>query len=98
ALTSLTAFAVVLSADSQHVLRANFPDGTSLEIFTQTTGSSQIDPEGGMGIGPGIGSEDLVNRMVVDRANNVLFVYNLEASRGQSPGTMRIRISPISPA
>lgn len=51
-----------------------------------------------MGIGPGVGSQDLVNRMVVDRANNILFVHNLEASRGAVPGTVRIRIEPISPA
>jgi len=34
----------------------------------------------------------------VDRANNILFVYNLEASRGASPGTVKIRIEPISAA
>jgi hypothetical protein len=95
---SLTVLAAVLHADSQHILRASFPDGTGLEIFTQTTGSSQIDPEGGMGIGPGVGSQDLVNRVVVDRADNILFVYNLEASRGASPGTVKIRIEPISAA
>src|SRR6266478_2349863 len=98
ALVSLTALAAVLHADSQHILRASFPDGTGLEIFTQTTGSSQIDSEGGMGIGPGVGSQDLVNRVVVNRANNILFVYNLEASRGASPGTVKIRIEPISAA
>ena len=51
ALVSLTALAAVLHADSQHILRASFPDGTGLEIFTQTTGSSQIDSKGEMGIG-----------------------------------------------
>jgi hypothetical protein len=98
ALVSLIALPAVVNADSQHILRASFPDGTGLEIFTETTGSSQIDSEGGMGIGPGIGSQDLVNRVVVDRANNILFVYNLEASRGASPGTVKIRIEPISAA
>jgi hypothetical protein len=34
----------------------------------------------------------------VDRANTILFVYNLEASRGASPGTVKIRIEPISAA
>ena len=33
ALVSLTALAAVLHADSQHILRASFPDGTGLEIF-----------------------------------------------------------------
>jgi hypothetical protein len=34
----------------------------------------------------------------VDRANNILFVYNLEASRGKSPDTVMNRIEPISAA
>ena len=98
ALVSLTAWAGVLYAESQHILHASFPDGSGLEIFTETTGSSQIDSLGEMGIGPGVGSQDLVNRVVLDRANNILFVYNLEASRGASPGTVKIRIEPISAA
>jgi hypothetical protein len=94
----ITASAAVLHADSQHILHASFPDGTGLEIFTQTSGSSQIDSVGEMGIGPGVGFHDLVNRVVVDRAGNILFVYNLEASQGASPGTVKIRILPISAA
>jgi hypothetical protein len=39
-----------------------------------------------------------VNRVVRDRANNILFVYNLEASRGARPDTVKIRIEPISAA
>jgi hypothetical protein len=92
------ALATVLRADSQHVLRASFPDGTGLEIFTETTGSSQIDIGGEMGIGPGVGHKDLVNRIVTDSAHNILFVYNLEASHGASPNTVMIRIEPISAA
>src|SRR5262245_58916561 len=95
---ALLLFPGLLCADSQHILRASFPDGTGLEIFTETTGSTQIDSKGAMGIGPGVGTQDLVNRVVVDQANNILFVYNLEASRGASPGTVKIRIEPISPA
>jgi hypothetical protein len=94
----LTVLGAVLRADSPYILRASFPDGTGLEIFSETTGSSRIDSGGEAGIGPGVGSQDLVNRVVVDRANNILFVYNLEASRGASPGTVRIRIEPISAA
>jgi hypothetical protein len=94
----LTALGPVLHADSPYILHASFPDGTGLEIFTETTGSSQIAPEGEMGIGPGVGSQDLVNRIVLDRANNILFAYNLEASRGASQGTVKIRIEPISAA
>ena len=98
ALVSLGAFAALLHADSQYILRASFPDGTGLEIFAETTGSTQIASMGEMGIGPGVGSQDLVNRVVLDRAKNILFVYNLEASRGASPGTVKIRIEPISAA
>lgn len=98
ALVSITALAGVLHADSHYILHASFPDGTGLEIFTETTGSSQINSIGEMGIGPGAGSQDLVNRVVIDSANNILFVYNLEASRGASPGTVKIRIEPISAA
>jgi hypothetical protein len=97
-LVFLTAFARMGHADSQHILRASFPDGTGLEIFTETTGSSQIDPGGEMGIGPGIGSQDLVNRAVLDRADNIVFAYNLEASRGVSPDTVKVRILPLSAA
>jgi len=39
-----------------------------------------------------------VNRIVVDRENNILFAYNLEASRGAKPDTVMIRIEPISVA
>jgi hypothetical protein len=92
------ALASVLRADSQHILRASFPDGTGLEIFTETTGSSPIDIGGEMGIGPGVGHQDLVNRIVTDSAHNILFVYNLEASHGASLNTVMIRIEPISAA
>jgi hypothetical protein len=97
-LASFTAFVPSLHADSRHVLHASFPDGTGLEIFSETTGSSQINSTGMMGIGPGPGSEDLVNRLVVDSANNILYAYNLEASRGATPDTVKIRIEPIGPA
>jgi hypothetical protein len=38
-----------------------------------------------------------VDRFVVDRANNVLFAYNLEASRGANKDTVMIRIEPLNP-
>lgn len=97
-LMSLSLLAMALHADPQKVLRASFPDGTGLEIFTETTGSSPIDSRGVMGIGPGTGSHDLVNRVVIDRDNNILFAYNLEASRGTTPNTVMIRIAPLSSA
>jgi hypothetical protein len=87
-----------LYADPPRILHASCPDGTALEILTQTTGSSPIDPRGEMGIGPGAGPQDMVNRVVIDRAGNILFAYNLEASHGAAAGTVKIRIEPISPA
>jgi hypothetical protein len=93
-----TGLASLLRADSHHILHASFSDGTGVEIFTETTGSSPIDFEGEMGIGPGAGSQDLVNRVVRDREDHILFAYNLEASRGAVPNTVMIRIEPISAA
>jgi hypothetical protein len=93
-----TALAAVLRAGSPYILHASFPDGTGLEIFSEATGSSQINAGGEMGIGPGAGTQDLVNRVVKDREDNILFAYNLEASRGATPGTVMIRILPISEA
>jgi len=98
ALLIATALATLLRADSHHILHASFSDGTGVEIFTETTGSSPIDFEGEMGIGPGVGSQDLVNRVVRDREDHILFAYNLEASRGMAPNTVMIRIEPISAA
>jgi len=90
--------AAVLQAEPAYVLHASFPDGTGLEILTQTTGSSPIVPQGEMGIGPGVGSQDLVHRLVIDNTGTILFAYNVEASRGTSAGTVKIRIEPISAA
>jgi len=87
----LAVLAAVLHADGPRIMHASFPDGTGLEIFTETTGSTQIDSEGSMGI-----FQDVVNRMVIDRANNVLFAYNLEASRGTDKDTVMVRIMPFS--
>ncbi len=75
--------------------QAWFPDGTGLEVYTESTGSTK-PLSGATGIGPGIGSKDLVFREVVDTANNVRFAYNLEASRGAVAGTVAIRIEPLT--
>lgn len=95
----LTTLATLLPADSRYVLRASFPDGTGLEIYTETTGSSHIDLGGAMGTGRGDGSHDnLVKRFVVDRSNNVLFLYSVEVSRGANPYSVMIRILPTGGA
>jgi hypothetical protein len=88
----------VLSAQPANRVLAQFPDGTAVEIYSESTGSTQLSSNGIIGIGPGWGKRDMVNRMVTDRGGNVLFAYNLEASHGASPDTVSIRIDPLSPA
>jgi hypothetical protein len=76
-----------------------FPDGTGLEIYTESTGPVRASSAGQIGIGPGgRPTQDLVNHVVVDNGNTILFAYNLEASHGAEPGTVAIRILPISAA
>jgi hypothetical protein len=87
-----------LSAQSADRVLAYFFDGTAVEIHSEATGSTPLSSLGSIGIGPGVGKQDLVNRVVVDRDNNVLFAYNLEAARGASPDVVAIRIEPLSPA
>ena len=79
-------------------MQAWFRDGTGIEIHTESTGPTKISSSGQIGIGPGDGSEDLINRVVIDSAGNFLFAYNLEGSRGKSLDTVTIRIEPISAA
>lgn len=92
------AVAGALQAQQVNRARAWFPDGTGLEIHTETTGSTGTNSAGEIGIGRGRGSRDVVNRVVIDGGNNILFAYNLEGSRGVEPGTMSIRIEPIGAA
>jgi len=97
ALAAIAVLATVMHAARPYTMRAWFPDGTGLEIFTETSGASELEVQSGLGIGPGV-THDLVNRVVVDRNNNILFAYNIEASRGARPDTVLIRIEPISAA
>ncbi len=89
ALLSLVLFATSLQAR----VRAHFPDGTAIEIFTQTTGSTKIEPAGMVGL-----MNDIVHRLIVGENDNVLFGYLLHASRGANPNTVAISIEPISAA
>src|SRR4051812_45629710 len=87
----------LLPAQPASKYQAWFPDGTGLEIYSESTGSTKPNT-GAIGIGPGTGSQELVNRVVVDSGNNIVFAYNLEASRGIRQDTVVIRIEPISTA
>jgi hypothetical protein len=75
---------------------AIFPDGTEVEIYSAATGSTQLSAQGLIGLGQ-VNKQNLVNRVVVDRDNNGLFAYNLEASHGASPDAVIIRIDPLNP-
>src|SRR5262249_4144011 len=77
--------------------RAWFPDGAGLEIHTESTGSTPINTMGSLGIRQASASPELVNRPVVDRANSLLFISNLGASKVSMPGTVLIRVEPINP-
>ena len=90
--------AATLPAQTVVPALANFPDGTAVEIHSEATGPAQLSSHGSVGIGPGIGKQDMVHRVVTDSANNVLFAYILEASRGASPDTVMIRIDPLTAA
>lgn len=79
-----------LDAQRSDRARAWFPDGTGLEIHTETTGNTGSNSAGEIGI-----AWDRVNRVVIDKQNRILFAYNLEASRGTRSGTVTIRIEPI---
>ena len=70
-----------------------FPDGTGLEIYAESTGSTEIKAAAG-----GITSErgvDRVFRLVGDRDNNAIFGYFLEAYRNTQTDTTVIRILPL---
>jgi hypothetical protein len=98
--TLLIVTAAILPAQSSDRDRAHalFLDGTQLEIYTDSTGSTKPSTIGAIGIGPAYGNRDMVNRIVVDTGNNILFAYNIEATRGAVPNTVLIRILPLSPA
>lgn len=98
AATLAMAAPAMLRAQLNDRVLAQFPDGTRVEIHSESTGATQPSPHGVIGIGPGVGKQDLVNRVVVDSGNNELFAYNFEASRGASPDTVVIRIEPLSAA
>jgi hypothetical protein len=90
---TLALLSLVLCATSLHArVRAHFPDGTAIEIFTQTTGATRIEPSGGAGLMDG----DIVHRFILDEDHHVLFGYLLHASRGVSPNTVAISIEPMS--
>lgn len=98
-LSAVAGIAGALRAQSAYTSRAWFPDGTGLEIYSESTGSTQASPGGSIGIGPqaGAGSRDVVNRCVLDNGQNILFAYDVEASQGAAPGTVVIRVEPITP-
>jgi hypothetical protein len=83
----------VMGEDRSNAIDAWFPDGTGLEIYAESTASTQIKAAAG-----GITSErgiDRVFRLVGDRDNNLIFGYFLEAYRNTQTDTTVIRILPL---
>lgn len=83
----------VMGGEHSNALDTWFPDGTGLEIYAESTGSTQINAAAG-----GITSErgvDRVFRLVGDRDNNAIFGYFLEAYRNTQTDTTVIRILPL---
>jgi hypothetical protein len=89
------ALAGLIQAEPPHTAVAWFPDGAGLEIYTESTGRTQLNGEIGIGPGPRP-KQDIVDRVVYDNAKNILFAYNLEASRGAYPDSVTIRILPLT--
>src|SRR5665213_2138559 len=95
----LIAFAATAGAQSPEkpgAVRSWFPDGTGLEIYTESTGGTsarsveQASRTGEIGI-----AHDRVNRVILDREKNMLFGYNLEAHRSPTSDAVFIRIEPL---
>ncbi len=78
---ALVVLATALYAAPVHTLRARgLRTRTGLEIYTETGGSPEIDPQGIIGLSGG--SKYMANRIVVDRTTTtVLFAYSFRASR-----------------
>jgi hypothetical protein len=82
-----------MGEEHSNAIETWFPDGTGLEIYAGSTGSTEIQAAAG-----GITSErgvDRVFRLVGDRNNNAIFGYFLEAYRNTQSDTTVIRILPL---
>jgi len=69
-----------------------FADGTALGFSTHSTGStSSISSAGSMVVSAFVGA----HRLVVDKNDNLIFVYGVEAWRAAAPQTFFVRIKPV---
>jgi hypothetical protein len=72
-----------------------FDDGTGIEFFTQSSGStSSVSTKGSVLISAISGA----HRLVLDKDSKVIFVYDIEAWRSATPGSFFIRIKPVNRA
>jgi hypothetical protein len=86
------AFTVMHAGAQGHVIRAWFPDGAGVELYTEIAGSSQLTSvQGG-----GMIKNDRLSRIVQDNQNTIVFSYDLEAEKAAEPGAVTIRIKPAS--
>ena len=89
---TLAAMPAVAQADVRHTILAWFQDGAGVELYTETTGSTQQTSVEGAGMI----THDLVHRIVVDSQNRIVFAYVLEAQKAAEPGAITIRLKPVS--
>ena len=84
--------AVLPAAAQSHVIRAWFPDGAGVELYTEIASSSQqTSVQGG-----GMIQNGRLSRIVQDSQNTTVFSYDLEAEKAAEPGAVTIRIKPAS--
>lgn len=69
-----------------------FDDGTVLEFYTQSTGpTASVSTNGSIVLSALSG----LHRVVLDKDDNLLFVYGVEARRDALPQTFFVRIKPV---
>jgi hypothetical protein len=88
---ALAVLAAAGQGDVRHSIVAWFPDGTGVELQTETTGPTvQTSVQGA-----GMILHNLVHRIVVDNQNRIVFAYELEAQKAAEPGAVSIRLKPV---
>lgn len=92
-LSLFAAFSLFAQTRSPKTLQTHFPDGTALEIRTESTSDkAPLSTSGSVIVGP----DNSVKRIVLGREGVLLFAYRIEAQKISS-ATFRLRIQPIDP-
>jgi hypothetical protein len=91
-LATLWPFALWADSAISGTLRAWFRDGTCIEFATSSSGSNTPTQTSGSVI---TDSTNTIHRVIVDAAGNVVFAYDVEASRIPNTDEYQIRIRPV---